>query len=175
MGFPSIPLEDRFWAKVDQTDPTGCWPWLAFRVRSGYGTVASHGVKPKRTLRAHRVAWELTNGPIPTGLLVLHKCDNPPCVNPDHLFLGTDADNQHDRHRKRALRGQPGERAKLTADEVRAIRKRISDGELQRQIAADYAICRTSVYDIAKRLSWAWLDSDEMVAVLPLPDKETQP
>ena len=82
----------RFWAKVRKTD--GCWLWTAgtFARRYGYGQFGLNGHPHK----AHRLAWEFTNGPIPEGLSVLHHCDNPPCVNPAHLFLGTRGDNTRD-------------------------------------------------------------------------------
>lgn len=91
----SGPFEERFWAKVDKGD--GCWEWTGGRANRGYGHV-----EPVRgqNRSAHRVSWELTNGPIPDGLWVLHRCDNPPCVRPSHLFLGTHADNMRDMEAK---------------------------------------------------------------------------
>lgn len=83
-------VESRFWSKVQKTDD--CWLWRATRFPKGYGQIK---IKGRRRL-AHRVAWELTNGPIPDGLQVCHHCDNPPCVRPDHLFLGTQSDNIQD-------------------------------------------------------------------------------
>lgn len=85
----------RFWVKVAVGDSESCWPWLA-GATGGYGTIRT----PRGMERAHRIAWELTRGPVPVGLFVCHACDNPPCCNPDHLFIGTLADNNRDRHEK---------------------------------------------------------------------------
>lgn len=94
MPVSSRSLAERFWSKVDTSAGLfGCWPWAAGRNDKGYGMFRVEG----RDRRAHRIAWTLTNGPIPDGLLVLHECDNPPCVNPAHLHLGTDADNARER------------------------------------------------------------------------------
>jgi hypothetical protein len=81
---------DRFWEKVDKSGD--CWLWTGHRGCKGYGAAWAEG----RHQAAHRVSWELAFGAIPDGLHVLHHCDNPPCVNPDHLWLGTNSDNQRD-------------------------------------------------------------------------------
>lgn len=88
------PLPERFWSKVNRDGD--CWLWTSCRWPVGYGRFWMG----RRFLPAHRIAWELTHGPVSDGLCVLHRCDNPPCVRPDHLFLGTKADNNRDRHNK---------------------------------------------------------------------------
>ena len=90
-----IPIEDRIWKFVQKTD--GCWEWTGQRCARGYGLVA---VTHTTVRRAHRVIWELVNGPIPAGMVICHHCDNPPCVRPDHLFIGTQADNMRDMQAK---------------------------------------------------------------------------
>lgn len=93
-----LPLSERFWPKVEKTD--GCWLWTANTRPNGYGLFGSVG--------AHRVAYELCVGPIPSGMYVCHRCDNPACVRPDHLFVGTQLDNMRDMVTKGRGR-QPGE------------------------------------------------------------------
>lgn len=139
-------LEERFWAKVDTSGgPTACWLWMAACRETGYGQF-SIGDRRASPGRAHRVAWELTRGPIPEGMLVCHRCDTPPCCNPSHLFLGTPADTMRDAaakghvhraprairaerarraaaaHPERHVRGGAVNHAKLTPADVRAIR-----------------------------------------------------
>lgn len=119
-----IPLADRFWSKVEKT--SGCWEWGACRDPRGYGRIGSLN-NTHRSVLAHRVAYELSVGPIPDGLEVCHKCDNPPCCNPDHLFLGTQADNMRDMAEKgRQPRGEDSISSSLTWDQAREIRRRYS-------------------------------------------------
>jgi len=98
-------ISNRFWKKVDKSDGQGpkgqCWQWIASKDTCGYGLL-----KPTS---AHRVSWEIHNGPIPDSLSVLHRCDNPPCVRPEHLFLGTQKDNMQDRLAKGRYRGTDGQ------------------------------------------------------------------
>jgi HNH endonuclease len=89
-----MPIEDRFWPKVSRGE--GCWLWVGSVLKSGYGQIeikTGPGKRDRRTERAHRIAWMLSFGQIPEGAEVLHTCDTPLCVRPDHLFLGTQADN----------------------------------------------------------------------------------
>jgi hypothetical protein len=98
-----LDLEERFWKQVQISD--GCWEWTGSRRnRFGYGCFNVAGGK----VLAHRMAWKIRNGAIPNRLCVLHRCDNPPCVNPDHLFLGTRGDNAHDMEAKERSRHPTG-------------------------------------------------------------------
>lgn len=120
---------ERFWRRVQKSD--GCWTWLGSAHRHGHGYATMDG----RVTYAHRVAWTLTHGAIPDGLDVCHKCDNPPCVRPDHLFVGTHADNMRDMAVKgRALEASK-KRSKLTEHQVRDIKAMLADGMTQREIA----------------------------------------
>lgn len=144
----------RFWSKVDVGEPDECWEWLASKTTDGRGRF---GINYRLWL-SHRVAWVLTYGPIPEGLLVCHHCDNPGCCNPYHLFLGTPADNLADAARKgRMSRGEDRNTAKLTEEEVREIRDLISEGNSQRNIAARYGVSHRCVGDIQSGKSWRWL------------------
>lgn len=110
----------RFWAKVEKRGPDECWPWQgAVTSKHGYGNLIWHG----KYVSAHRVAWTVTNGPVPAGMCVLHKCDNRICCNPAHYFLGTKKDNNDDKMRKGRHHsvGQDNVHAKLTNEQAKAI------------------------------------------------------
>lgn len=149
------------------TTPGGCREWDGFRDRDGYGRIRFRG---KSSCAVSRVIWELLNGPIPDGLHVLHQCDNPPCINPDHLMLGTHEENMADKVKKgrsaksagrryaaEAYSGRRGTKrptSKLTEEQVRAIR---ADDSIGRKIAANYNISLSLVGQIKRREAWAWL------------------
>jgi hypothetical protein len=155
-----LPVETRFWAKVDRTG--SCWEWTAYRQGSGYGWFWVRGQGPQRvSVLAHRMAWELTHGPIPDGLCVCHHCDNPPCCNPVHLFLGTDSDNKVDAWNKgRGTRpckwGEENGYAKLTEAAIREIRRRYAAGGVTQQELADaYGVNQTKISAAILRRTWA--------------------
>src|SRR2546429_469655 len=113
---------NRFWAQVEIRGPEDCWSWVGGKFQSGYGYFRYS----RKLLRAHRVAWLIAKGEIPDELNVLHSCDHPACVNPNHLFLGTDADNMNDKVAKGrargAKRGEMHHKARLTTGQVAEIR-----------------------------------------------------
>lgn len=157
-----VPLEVRFWAKVDRRGPDECWPWTAAKKPDGYGSFRPAGRQGGLAL-AHRIAWELTQGPIPPGKQVLHECDQPPCCNPAHLFLGDNVANVKDKVAKGrqargeacAIRGSRHGSAKLTEDDVRAIRAAVAAGELQRVVGSRYGITPHNVSRIVSGLAWS--------------------
>ena len=143
----------RFWDHVRKD----CWIW-AGADPSRYGTMMVGGRRGRR-VRAHRVMWELTRGPIPNNLDVLHRCDVPACVNPDHLFLGTHADNMQDAQRKHRLTqphlcGESHGTAKLKEGRVRAIRE---SKESCSKLALRYGVSRSLISQIRRRVIWRHL------------------
>lgn len=133
-----------------------CLVWKGSRSRKGYGRVYIDGTR--RKWPAHRVMFERENGPIPNGMFVCHSCDNPPCINPDHLFLGDACDNMRDASRKGRLTGPRGERApaaKLKTDQVLTIRARWAGGEPRKVLAAEYGVDHRTIWRIVKRRAWA--------------------
>ena len=151
----ATPLRERFWSKAD-CQGAGCWIWTACKDGDGYGNIGFG----RSTVKAHRVAWELTHGPIPPRMHVLHHCDNPPCVNPEHLFLGTQVENQRDceakgrgwsRHRIGELNG----RAKLKLADVARIRALAQSGMSQAAIARLYPhMGYSTIKDIVRGKRW---------------------
>lgn len=135
--------------------PSGCIEWSGARNQSGYGKYQQNG----KTRPAHRVAWEVHNRrSIPVGMQVCHRCDNPPCINPEHLFVGTGADNARDcvaKGRKFHTIGERHGMAKLTDSDIRVIRSRLNKGASYPTIAGEFAISTTTVWRIANDHSWS--------------------
>lgn len=161
---------ERLQAATSPVPFTGCLLYTGAGVPRGYGVIYYNG----RQQYAHRLAWEIENGPIPDGLFVLHECDVPGCVNPSHLFLGTPKDNTQDMLRKgRCTAGAPygdrnpmrvhdgllsGEKsgaAKLTASQVESIRARYATGETQTSLAEEFRVRQGHISRIIRRTAWA--------------------
>ncbi len=147
----SRPLTERFWEKVSIT--SGCWLWKGARHPFGYGMIGK--TRSNSITTAHRVCWELCRGPIPTGLQVLHRCDNPPCVNPNHLFLGTQKDNMMDcTMKKRIAYGQRVSSTKLNERDVVTIRQLSKSGISYQKIANEFDISIATAWMAIKRRNW---------------------
>ena len=152
-------LAERFWEKVKRTD--ACWFWTGSKIKAGYGQIHAGG-STRQMLLAHRVSWKLHHGAIPSEFNVLHKCDNPSCVNPDHLFLGTSKDNTQDMFTKGRWRmphypGSKGENngnSRLTASDVLAIRSLRANNLSQKIIAKRFGINKKTVAMIERRVTW---------------------
>jgi hypothetical protein len=150
---PMVPVAERLWRRVEKL-ATGCWEFTGSKNRKGYGTLGNNNT----TAMAHRVSWQSVNGDIPVGMLVLHRCDNPPCVNPDHLFLGTNQDNMDDMTAKgRRVIGERSPRSKLTAAKVIEIRRRRDAGERTEDLAAEFGVSSAGLYSAAVGLTWRHL------------------
>jgi hypothetical protein len=145
----------RFWAKVKRGGPDECWEWQGARRPFGYGRFGIAG----KNVEAHRVSWQLANGPVRPGIKILHTCDNPSCVNPGHLFPGTQQDNIADMNAKgRARSGSgPDERAPnavVTPQIVAEIRAAWGNRPTQAQLAERYGISQANVSQIVMRKTW---------------------
>jgi hypothetical protein len=151
------PYSERFEDCISPEPNSGCWLWNGAGVPNkwGYCRIKSDG---KKLQMVHRVAYEFHRGPIPAGLFVCHRCDVPICVNPDHLFLGTNADNVADKVRKeRQVRGVKSSKAKLSPEQVLEIRASIAGA---RALGRQYGITHTTVGQIRQHKSWKHLSQN---------------
>lgn len=165
-GMKPKSISQRFWPKVDRSAGLdACWPWSAAKSPAGYGKMTTGGRKGQ-IIGAHRISYELNVAPIPDGLWVLHRCDNPPCVNPAHLFLGDCEANVHDMWSKGRASPPPppttetaaGERnpmAKLTRAKVANMRAEYASGVRQCDLATQYGVSRSIVCNIIAGTRWA--------------------
>lgn len=165
----SCTSEQRFWSLVDKTKMNGCWFWLGAKHSFGHGRFRAGPGKGKMWM-AHRFAWFLTNGDIPSGLQVLHKCDNPFCVNPDHLFLGTQADNMADMkfknrqargkehgsalHAENWKRGAKHPQAKFSESQIREIRNLKQEGWTTDALMSRFQVSRSAICRIISRKTY---------------------
>jgi hypothetical protein len=139
----------------------GCLEWQRNRDKDGYGRIHFDG----RYQKVHRVAYQLLVGPIPEGMLVCHRCDNPPCINPNHLWLGTQLDNQRDKWAKgRAprppsgvARGEAIGRSVLTEAGVRDIRRRSAAGEAGKALAREFGVSAFAIRSVLSGRTWGWV------------------
>jgi hypothetical protein len=151
---------ERFWSKVAKNGPNDCWLWTSTKNQQGYGRFAftvSKTPPRQKWHSAHRLVWEWENGPIPDDLIVCHHCDNPGCVNPRHLFIGTHRDNAQDRERKGRrcpAAGETNGRAKLTLADVIGIRQAANDTN-RGELAERYRVSRGHVNAIISGRIWA--------------------
>lgn len=158
---PSKP--EIFWSKVAIGDE--CWEWQGRRNSDGYGTCPVYLDED----RAHRASWAHWFGPIPNGLHVLHKCDNPACVRPDHLFTGYQRDNVADmvaKNRMVSLRGEAHGMSKLTEVQALEVKQRLASGESASKLGREYCVKRPAIWKIKAGINWAHLT---------LPQKTPQP
>jgi hypothetical protein len=142
-------LDERFWPKVDKRTPDECWEWKGSRNGRGYGKFGVQG----HSRYAHRISYEISNGPIPEGMLVCHTCDNPSCVNPSHLFPGTPLLNVHDmvqkgRHRRANFEGKRRPNSKFTDEQVIEMRRRYRDGVSQASMAREFGVRKNTINSI---------------------------
>ena len=150
-----IPLLDRFTAKYIPEPNSGCWLWTGAALPNGYGLIGA-GRRNQGHLYAHRASYELHCGAIPQGSYVLHRCDNPWCVNPDHLFVGTQADNMEDKRKKgRALSHEKHPNSILTTEIVASIRSEYAAGDTSLSILGrKHRIGTQHVHDIVRNKIW---------------------
>lgn len=158
---------DRIQRRIRPDPVTGCWNWQGSKNAGGYGLLAlwdTETKKKKSTAKAHRFSYETFVGPVPDGMCVLHRCDRPGCVNPEHLFLGTKGDNNRDRSTKGRSRGLIGEnhlQAKLTEAQVREIRARYATGSIyQRELGDLYGVSQEAIGFIVRNVHWKHVSAE---------------
>lgn len=153
-GMKTLNAKQRFWKKVNKE--AGCWIWTGFTNHKGYGIAKD---EQSRTIRAHRLAFRLAGNQIPDGMMVLHKCDNPPCCNPSHLFIGTAKDNAQDaigkgRHVMLHLKGEMHPASKLTSEKVTEMRQLHRTGIGFYRLGKRFGVSKKSAKSVVLRKTW---------------------
>jgi len=148
-------LEERFWEKVDKKSDSKCWEWTASLRSDGYGQL--HYIQDGRRycLPAHRLSWSIHFKEVPHGKQVLHRCDNPKCVNPNHLFLGTNEDNRQDMvNKKRHMFGEKHISAKLKETNILYIRRAYTNGRSLSALAREFDVYPSTIERVVKERTW---------------------
>lgn len=149
---PSSEHVARFWAKVLPPNESGCREFAGAKNEKGYGIV---GLYPNTTIHAHRLSYFLTNGELPASMVICHRCDNPACCEPSHLFAGTKADNNADmRGKGRHAHGVSHYQAKLNPSKVRTIRRMVANGTSMRSCGERYGVSGSTIEDIIYGKTW---------------------
>lgn len=157
---PDEKFKERFWAKVDIKGADECWNWKGAKCSGGYGSfwVTDNSINPHKVIGSHKVAYELIHGKIHEGLSVLHRCDNPACCNPNHLFLGTQECNVRDmenKHRGSHPKGEHHGLSKLTESQVKEIRSLYRTNKYsQRDIANKFNVSQYTIMSIVNGVTW---------------------
>lgn len=156
-------LAERLWSGIDKRGPNDCWPWMRSKTPKGYGVISRRRFGGGITQTgAHRAAYELTHGPVPDGVYICHRCDNPICCNPAHLFAGTPRDNVIDcvskgrraKERGSYNGGEANSHAKLSAADIAAIAARVAAGERQTVIAKEYGVDPGTIWRALHGHTW---------------------
>jgi hypothetical protein len=159
--------KEYFDRNIEINSVTGCWNWIGNRFNTGYGAFKNRTyLGHPRAIPASRASWMMHKGPIPKGLWICHTCDNPPCVNPDHLFLGTAKDDMVDcKNKGRTNKGEDRPQAKLTEEIVREARRiRQTEQTPWRDLAKQYGVTLNCIRSAIEGTTWAHVDE-------PIPDK----
>lgn len=155
---PGTPIEQRLMRYVSKCASTGCWNWTGHKNSCGYGSITISG----KSILAHRVSYQVFVEEIKEGYVICHKCDNPSCINPDHLFQGTLQDNQKDSFRKGrnpyfVRRGNNHRFSKLKESDIPVIREQLCLGVSPTKIAKVYGVDDTTIFSIKNRKTWRWI------------------
>jgi len=148
-------LEEQFWSKVDRRSDDECWNWTGAKLRDGYGSIRKY----HKLFQAHRLSYIIHYGDVIANLCVLHKCDNPSCVNPKHLFLGDHLINARDKVSKnRQAKGEAHPKSKLTGVEIQKIRELYENGSISmRKIAKQFGMCYSEINAIINKRTWRFV------------------